>query len=86
MSVSYDYAKMIDDFFTRYGYAQNRIMNPPVHVRSKFTYVKTKGCKINGSMPAEAEKKIEDIFDRGVTFWNGISGVGDFSGTNNILS
>lgn len=86
MSVAYDYAKMIDDFFTRYGYAQNRIMNPPVHVRSKFTYVKTKGCKINGSMPAEAEKKIEDIFDRGVTFWNGISGVGDFSGTNNILT
>ena len=86
MSVSADYARVIDDFFTRFGYAQNKIMNPPTHNRQKFTYVKTNGCKINGSIPAEAERAIEAAFDRGITFWNGLTNVGDFSGTNNIIT
>lgn len=86
MSITADYARTIDDFFTRFGYAQNKIMNPPTHNRQKFTYVKTNGCKVNGNLPAESQRIIENAYDNGMTFWNGMSNVGDFSGTNNLLS
>lgn len=65
-----EYARKIDSFFQMFGYAQNQVMTPPIHNRAKWTYVKTAGCIITGSIPAEANADIASIFDSGVRFWD----------------
>lgn len=68
-------AKQIDDFFTMYGYAMNKVKIPnetqPSPYNSKFNYVKTNGVKITGSIPVDAMETIKSIYDGGVRLWHG---------------
>lgn len=64
-----DVARRIDDYFKMFGYAQNIVAQPEINVRPYYTYVKTLGCHINGSIPEDAKREIERIYDRGVRFW-----------------
>lgn len=70
ISVNANNAETIDNFFDRYGYAQNKIMTPNTKVRSNFTYIKMKNYRVGGALPLEAANEISDAFNRGVTFWN----------------
>lgn len=74
-------ARLIDSFFDRFGYAVNKIKEPKRKTRRFFTYVKTIGCTITGSIPADDESEICRIHDNGVTYWdtNETRSVGDFS-------
>lgn len=83
-SVSAEYAKMIDDYFTMFGYATKRCKIPNRNSRPHWNYVKTVGCTITGSLPADDMKKICSIYDRGVTFWKRGSEVGDYSLDNTV--
>ena len=67
----------IDNYFTAYGYAINKIQKPHVKVRSRFTYIKTRGARntakterhtING-IPAKYLEEINSLFDNGIRFW-----------------
>lgn len=71
-------ARTIDDYFTIYGYATKRVKTPNINARPHWTFTKTVGCKIIGSLPADDQKKICDIFDKGVTFWKNPSEVGNY--------
>lgn len=62
-------AKIVDDFFTMYGYKVSRVMIPNTHARERFTYVKTLGCNLVGRLCASDLSKIASIFDKGITFW-----------------
>lgn len=64
-----EFAKIIDDFFQKYGYATKQVKIPNVNVREHWTYVKTIGCTITGSLPADDETEICKIFDNGITFF-----------------
>lgn len=86
-------AKVIDDFFTMYGYQVNElkipnVFNPSVfsNLRPCWNYVKTQNAVITPKeglgLPAEAEQKICEIFNNGVTFWNKDASVGDYSQNN----
>jgi len=66
-----DYARIIDGYFTMFGYATKRNKFPNRNVRNNCTYLKTNGCTINGSVPAEDERAICDIHDNGIRYWNG---------------
>lgn len=63
------YIKIIDDYFTKYGYAIRRVKVPNTHVRQNWTYTKTIGCTITGAMPADDEARICNIYDKGITFF-----------------
>lgn len=73
MRIKKEYAMIIDDFFTKYGYACKQLKYPNRKSRSKWTFVKTKGCTIkpstNGGYPCDEEAKICQIYDTGITFW-----------------
>lgn len=84
LSVDRQHAKMIDDYFTMFGYAQRKVATPNCNARPKFTYVQTIGCIVHGNLPADDARQIESIFDKGVRFWAAAANIGDFSG--NILS
>lgn len=92
MAVSDDYAVMIDDFFTRYGYALSRMKVPSRKNRQYYTYVKTAGVNISYAynMPgitSEVAAKIKSIYDNGVTWWRAQTGVniGNYTVTNTPL-
>lgn len=76
-----EYARIIDDFFTMYGYATNRVKVPNVTGRASFNYVKTDKAMIIGNVPFNDLSKIRSIFDNGVTFWHG-DWVGDYNRAN----
>lgn len=86
MSVCSEYAELIDDYFTRFGYAQHKVMLPPRHNRTQFTYVKTVGCKISGSIPCDSEAIICNAFDKGITFWTNTANVGNYLVNNGLLT
>ncbi|MBO7734682.1 MAG: hypothetical protein J6S67_19135 [Methanobrevibacter sp.] len=79
MHIRQDFAKIIDDYFNMYGYATHVVKKPNIHVRTHWTYTKTVGCKILGSMPADFESAICKIFDHGITFWVNASEIGDYT-------
>lgn len=91
--ITEEFAKIIDDYFTRFGYACHRVKTPnvilgPLYRRPYFNYVKTVGCNVlpddlnNTCMPAEDMRRIESIFDNGITFWTPGTNIGDYSYNN----
>ena len=75
----YSQAKMIDDFFTRFGYAQNQIMQVETYARKHWTYTKTLDCTIVGSIPADDMQKIRSVFNNGITWWINPEEIGDYT-------
>ncbi len=67
--ITKEYAQAIDEYFSRYGYKVNRIMEPNLKARENFTYIKTLGCTVGGNVPMEDRQRIANIFDNGITFW-----------------
>ena len=78
-TVSKQYARMIDDFFSMYGYATKVVKKPNRNSRPHWNYVKTVDATITGSVPADDMRKICDIYNKGVTFWKKGEEVGNYS-------
>ena len=79
-----EFARIIDDYFTRFGYKVNRYKVPELRSRESFNYVKTMGCYITGSIPNDAIVTISSAFDNGITLWHNTD-VGNYSLQNNIV-
>lgn len=82
--ITAEYAKIIDDFFTMYGYTCKKVKVPNRSVRPKWNYTKTNGCVVKGKAPADSVRKICSIYDNGITFWKNASEVGNYSLNNNV--
>jgi hypothetical protein len=89
MSITGERAKLIDDFFTMYGYAVKELK--PVNVRTAsastlrpyWNYIKTSNVVVHrNDMNAEAERKIAGIYNKGITFWMQAANVGNYSLNN----
>ena len=81
--ISEEYAKIIDDYFSMFGYATNRVKIPNTKNRPSWNYVKTQDIKIVGSVPFNDMAKIKTIYNNGVTIWHG-DWVGDYSRNNQV--
>lgn len=77
-----EHARIIDDYFTMYGYRINKKMTPNPKARPAYTYIKTIGCLIHGTMCTEDIVKIESIFDKGITFWRDGDQIGNYNQDN----
>lgn len=75
-------AKSIDEFFDAFGYACRRIKVPDIHARQSWSYVKTAGCILKGSAPADAKADIIKMFDNGIRVWTSPLIIGDFTQPN----
>ena len=84
LSVRAETARIIDDYFDRFGYATHRTKTPNRAVRPHWCYTKTQGCILSGSIPQNDAKKIMQIYDNGITFWKNPSEVGDYSLDNRV--
>lgn len=85
MSVTHQYAKMIDDYFNMFGYGVKVCKVPNRNARPHWNYVKTVGCTLTGSVPADSMRHLCQIYDHGITFWNNGDEIGNYSLNNAML-
>lgn len=81
-----EYARIIDNYFTMFGYCINKIGVPNRKARPHWTYVRTKGCVVIGHAPSDDIKKICSIYDKGITWWVNPNEVGDYGVDNTPIS
>ena len=85
-TIKSEYAKIIDEFFSAYGYKVNTYKVPNVTGRTYWNYVKTIGCNLIGDIPQSDLEKIKDMFNNGVTFWHDTTKFLDYSQNNTIVT
>lgn len=85
MSVRKEVARVIDGYFSMYGYKVSIVKIPNLNGRRNWNYVKTIGCNITGDVPQDALLTIRGLFDNGVTIWHNPTTFRDYSQNNNII-
>ena len=85
MSIRSEYAKVIDNYFSMYGYKVNIVKTPNLTGRTNWNYVKTIGANIEGDIPETDLNEIKNMFNSGVTLWHNASTYLDYSQSNNIV-
>ena len=82
--LSEEYAKVIDEYFDKYGYAQRTMYKPKRLNRKHYSYLKTTGCNITGKMNNSDILTIKGIYDNGITTWDTLENVGHYEIDNTI--
>lgn len=85
MTIKEEYAKIIDDYFSMYGYKVNRVKVPNKAHRQRWWYTKTINVNINGDVPQSDMQKIKNCYNNGITFWRNASEIENYSLSNNIV-
>lgn len=67
--ITEEFARIIDEYFSVYGYKTNRVKIPNLAVRPHWNYVKTVSASIYGKANANVISEIESIFNNGITLW-----------------
>lgn len=93
MTPHLEYIKIIDDYFSMYGYAINRVQTPVTMNRPHWTYLKTLGCivlpnppisPVDQGLSAADCKEIAAVYDKGITFWRYAAEVGEYYLDNTV--
>jgi len=85
MSIKAEYARVIDDYFSMFGYKTNRVKTPNKNHRANYWYTKTIDCNITGAIPMEDMRKIKDCYNRGITFWKNPANIKNYNVDNSIV-
>lgn len=91
MSIKEEYARIIDDWFSRFGYKINRVKLPNQIGRVYWNYVKIGATESIGystntsrSVPASSMEMINNIYRAGVTIWHNHANIGNYTLNNTI--
>lgn len=91
-SIQYQFAERIDKYFTRFGYATNKIKVPNQTGRQNWNYVEIASGEAIGystgsiSVPTESMMIINKAYQKGITIFHNIDNIGEFSLSNGIIS
>lgn len=87
MRVKTENLKIIDDYFSRFGYATNRVKIPNITGRQNFNYIEIGSSEEigYGEVPAKYMDTINNACRRGVTIWHNHANVGNYSLNNTIV-
>lgn len=83
--IKQEYAKIIDDYFTMFGYKVNSLKIPNITGRQNWNYVKTIDCNFNGNIPQIDLNIIRNMFNNGVTLWHNSTTIYNYNNSNNII-
>ena len=85
-SIRQEYAKVIDDYFTRYGYKMNRILEPNINSRKYWNYVEIGSQETigTGPVPSKFMSIINGACRKGVTIWHNHDNIGNYD-LNNVI-
>lgn len=79
MSIKAEYAKIIDDYFSMFGYKVNRVKVPNSNHRRDYWYTKTIDVDIDGEIPQKDMQIIKNAYNNGITFWTDPNSIGIYS-------
>lgn len=81
-------AAAIDNYFTHFGYAENRVLKPDIFNRVNYNYLETIQAQITSDIiPQPAITAMQAQLDAGITIWHTLLNVGKYDEiTNNIRS
>lgn len=87
MRVKTEYLKIIDDYFTRFGYAVKSLATPNITGRKYWNYVEIGASEEigYGEVPAKYMDTINNACRRGVTIWHNHANLGNFNLDNSII-
>ena len=87
MRAKNEYMKIIDDYFTRYGYKIMELVSPNITGRAYWNYVEI-GSNEDigyGDVPTKYMEEINRACRKGVTIWHNHSSIGNYSLNNTIV-
>ena len=87
MRAKTEYLKIIDDYFTRFGYAIKKLEMPNIVGRKYWNYVEIGASEEigYGDVPNKFMEIINNACRRGVTIWHNHANVGNYSLNNTII-
>lgn len=83
--VKNEYAKIIDQFFDRFGYQVNETKKPILNSRRSWNYIETRDINISGPIPNDDILELCSMFNSGLTIWHTIDNFGDYTQDNSII-
>lgn len=88
MRAKNEFMKIIDDYFTRFGYATKRLKSPNITGRRYWNYIEISASDEigTGDVPVKYMDIINNACRRGVTIWHDHEHLGDYSLSNTIVS
>ena len=87
MRAKTEYIKIIDDYFTRFGYQINRVKKPNIYGRQYWNYIEIgQNEDIGyGEVPPKYMEIINNACRKGTTIWHSHNDIGDYTLNNNII-
>lgn len=93
MSIKAEYARLLDQYFTRFGYQTNEVKLPNQIGRTYWNFVQIGpyenigySTNITRSVPANSMEIINNIYRSGVTIWHDHANLGNYSLDNTIVT
>lgn len=85
MCIRSEFAKIIDEYFSMFGYKVNETKVPNLTGRTNWNYVKLHDANILGNIPQADMQGIKSMFEKGVTIWHNPNTFMDYTQSNNIV-
>lgn len=87
MRVKTEFLKIIDDYFTRFGYKIMRLVSPNLTGRQNWNYVEIGSSEEigYGDVPTIYMEEINNACRRGVTIWHNHANIGNYTLSNSIV-
>ena len=85
ITIKQEYAKVIDSYFSMFGYKVNELKVPNLYGRANWNYVKTIDCNFDGDIPQVDLNIIKTMFNKGVTLWHSPSTMYNYDVNNDII-
>lgn len=82
-TITREYARIIDDYLTKYGYSRLRNKVPYTRSRANFNFVKTAGSAITGNVPTVYLIELNNAFNSGITIWHNPATMYNYDVDNN---
>lgn len=88
MTMKNEYARICDNFLTKFGYKVNTIKTPNITGRTYWNYIKIGNSEIlgYGSISNEYLEKINTIARNGTTIWHNHANIGNYNLNNTIVT
>ena len=85
-SIKQEYAKIIDDYFSMFGYKVNSSEVPNLHTRSNWNFLKVIDVNVESNVIPDSDlNEYKQMLQHGITFWHNYSTFRDYSQTNSII-
>jgi hypothetical protein len=87
MRAKTEYMKIIDDYFTRFGYAVRQLEEPNITGRTYWNYIEIGSSEEigYGEVPAKFMDIINNACRKGVTIWHNHTNIGNYNLNNTII-